>query len=89
MSRKRWAGSTLRASYASFYRPGGILDQIVDRLGVDRDAAVKKIVEDRYLPFGIGQPEDVAHAEVFLASPLAKFISGANIDLAGTLLGAL
>jgi len=31
----------------------------------------------------IGQPEDVAHAVVFFASPLAKFITGANLDIGG------
>jgi len=72
-----------------FTRPGGIVDQIAEKFNVDKEGAVKKFLEDRYLPFGIGQPEDVAHAVVFLASPLAKFISGANLDLGGTLRGNL
>jgi NAD(P)-dependent dehydrogenase (short-subunit alcohol dehydrogenase family) len=66
-------------------RPGGIVDQLVAHYGVDRDAAVKRFLEDRYLPLGIGQPEDVAHAIVFLASPLAKMITGATLDIGGTL----
>ena len=53
----------------------------------DRDEAVKRFLEDRYLPLGIGQPEDVANAVVFLASPLAKFITGASLDIGGTLRG--
>ena len=57
-------------------RPGGIVDQLVAHYGVDKDAAVKRFLEERYMPLGIGQPEDVAHAVVFLASPLAKFITG-------------
>ena len=68
-------------------RPGGIVDQLVETYGVDKDAAVKRFLEERYMPLGIGQPEDVAHAVVFLASPLAKFITGASLDIGGTLRG--
>lgn len=70
-------------------RPGGIADQLAQQYGVDRDAAVKRFLEDRYMPLGIGQPDDVAHAVVFLASPLARFITGANLDLGGTLRGLI
>jgi NAD(P)-dependent dehydrogenase (short-subunit alcohol dehydrogenase family) len=41
------------------------------------------------MPLGIGQPEDVVHAVVFLASRLAKFITGANLDIGGTLRGLI
>jgi NAD(P)-dependent dehydrogenase (short-subunit alcohol dehydrogenase family) len=41
------------------------------------------------MPLGIGQPEDVAHSVVFLGSPLAKFITGANLDVGGTLRGLI
>jgi NAD(P)-dependent dehydrogenase (short-subunit alcohol dehydrogenase family) len=69
-------------------RPGGIVDQLKTLYGVaDQDTAVKRFLEDRYLPLGIGQAEDVAHAIVFLASPLAKFITGAALDIGGTLRG--
>jgi NAD(P)-dependent dehydrogenase (short-subunit alcohol dehydrogenase family) len=68
-------------------RPGGILDQITAHYGLDPDAAVKRFLEDRQMPMGIGQPEDVAHAIVFLASPLAKFITGAGLDIGGTIRG--
>ena len=71
-------------------RPGGIVDQLITHYGVaDREAAVKRFLEDRYLPLGIGQPEDVANAIVFLASPLAKFITGATLDIGGTLRGLI
>ncbi len=70
-------------------RPGGIVDQLVASYGVDRDAALKQFLEDRYMPLGIGQPEDVANAVVFLASPLAKFITGASLDIGGTLRGLI
>lgn len=68
-------------------RPGGIVDQLVAHYGVDKDAALKRFLEERSMPLGIGQPEDVAHAAVFLVSPLAKFITGANLDVGGTLRG--
>jgi NAD(P)-dependent dehydrogenase (short-subunit alcohol dehydrogenase family) len=71
-------------------RPGGIVDQLVEKYGAgDRDAAVKRFLEDRYLPLGIGQAEDVANAVVFLASPLAKFITGAALDIGGALRGLI
>jgi NAD(P)-dependent dehydrogenase (short-subunit alcohol dehydrogenase family) len=70
-------------------RTGGIVDQLVAHYGVDRDAALKRFLEDRQLPLGIGQPEDVAHAVVFLASPLANYITGASLDIGGTLRGLI
>lgn len=71
-------------------RPGGIVDQLVTHYGVaDKDAALKRFLEDRYLPLGIGQPVDVANAIVFLASPLAKFITGSTLDIGGTLRGLI
>ena len=66
-------------------RPGGIVDQLVAHYGVDKDEAVKRFLADRQMPMGIGDPEDVAHAVVFLASPRAKFITGAGIDIGGTI----
>jgi len=68
-------------------RDGGIIDQLMQHYGLDRDASVKKFLEDRQMPMGIGNPEDVAHAVVFLASPLAKFITGASLDIGGTIRG--
>jgi NAD(P)-dependent dehydrogenase (short-subunit alcohol dehydrogenase family) len=68
-------------------REGGIVDQLTQHYGLDRDASVKKFLEDRQMPMGIGHPEDVAHAVVFLASPLARFITGAGLDIGGTVRG--
>ena len=39
-------------------RPGGIVDQLIAHYGVDRDAAVKRFLEDRQMPMGIGNPAD-------------------------------
>ena len=47
-------------------RPGGIVDQLVASYGMDKDAALEQFLKDRYMPLGIGQPEDVANAVVFL-----------------------
>ncbi|MCU1324971.1 MAG: hypothetical protein JWN34_341 [Bryobacterales bacterium] len=71
-------------------RPGGLADQLVASYGVaDREAAVGRFLEDRYLPLGIGEAADVANAIVFLASPLARFITGAALDLGGTQRGLI
>jgi NAD(P)-dependent dehydrogenase (short-subunit alcohol dehydrogenase family) len=68
-------------------REGGLVDQLMAHYKLDRDAAVKRFLEERQMPMGIGEPEDVAHAVVFLASPLAKFITGAGLDIGGTIRG--
>jgi NAD(P)-dependent dehydrogenase (short-subunit alcohol dehydrogenase family) len=68
-------------------REGGLVDQLMAHYKLDREAAVKKFLEERQMPMGIGNPEDVAHAVVFLASPLAKFITGASLDIGGTIRG--
>ncbi|HZP06271.1 MAG TPA: SDR family oxidoreductase [Terracidiphilus sp.] len=69
-------------------RPGGIVDQLMAAYGVDdKEKAVEHFLAERYMPLGIGEPIDVAHAVVFLASPVAKFITGSCLDLGGTLRG--
>jgi len=70
-------------------RPGGLVDQLVATYGVDKDQAVEQFLKERYMPLGIGKPEDVAHAVAFLASPLAKFITGSSLDIGGTLRGLI
>jgi NAD(P)-dependent dehydrogenase (short-subunit alcohol dehydrogenase family) len=70
-------------------RPGGIVDQLMAHYGLDREASVKRFLEDRQMPMGIGNPEDVAHAVVFLASPVSKFITGAGLDIGGTIRGLI
>jgi NAD(P)-dependent dehydrogenase (short-subunit alcohol dehydrogenase family) len=70
-------------------RPGGLVDQLTAHYGTNKEDAVKRFLEERYMPLGIGQPEDVANSVVFLASPLAKFITGASLDIGGTLRGLI
>ena len=66
-------------------RPGGVADTLAAQYGVDRDAAVARFLKDRYLPLGMGQPDDVAQTVLFLASPASSYVTGVNIDLGGTL----
>jgi NAD(P)-dependent dehydrogenase (short-subunit alcohol dehydrogenase family) len=70
-------------------RPGGIVDQLTQHYGLDREASVQRFLEDRQMPMGIGHPEDVAHAVLFLASPRARFITGAALDIGGTIRGLI
>jgi NAD(P)-dependent dehydrogenase (short-subunit alcohol dehydrogenase family) len=70
-------------------RPGGIVDQLVQLYGLEREESVARFLHDRQMPMGIGHPEDVAHAVVFLASPLARFITGASLDIGGTIRGLI
>ena len=70
-------------------RPGGIVDQLVAAYGVGKEEALERFLAERYMPMGIGEPMDVAQAVVFLASPLAKFITGSSIDIGGTLRGLI
>jgi NAD(P)-dependent dehydrogenase (short-subunit alcohol dehydrogenase family) len=70
-------------------RPGGIVDQITAHYGLDEEASLERFLRDRQMPMGIGHAEDVAHAAVFLASPRAKFISGAGLDIGGTIRGLI
>jgi NAD(P)-dependent dehydrogenase (short-subunit alcohol dehydrogenase family) len=68
-------------------RQGGILDQLVAAYGVGKEEALERFLAERQMPLGIGEPMDVAHAVLFLASPVSKFITGASIELGGTIRG--
>jgi NAD(P)-dependent dehydrogenase (short-subunit alcohol dehydrogenase family) len=70
-------------------RPGGVVDQLAVQYGLDRDAALAKHLEDRYLPLGMGEADDVAQAIVFLASSSAKRSTGLALDVGGTVRGIL
>jgi NAD(P)-dependent dehydrogenase (short-subunit alcohol dehydrogenase family) len=48
------------------------------------DAWAQELARSRRIPLGrIGRPEEAAQALVFLASPLAAFITGATLDVSG------
>jgi len=64
-------------------RPGGVADGLSEAFGLPQDEAVKKFVDERHLPLGIGKPEDVANLVAFLASPRAVFITAAAVSIDG------
>ena len=68
-------------------RPGGIADKLAELYGTDRDAAVEHYLKDRQLTLGLAEPDDVASMVAYLASPLARRISGSAFDVGGTVHG--
>ncbi|CAM2175505.1 SDR family NAD(P)-dependent oxidoreductase [Burkholderia orbicola] len=66
---------------ANCVSPGLIATPIVDRI-LKNDELRKSITDLQILP-ELGQPEDVAHAALFLASDEAKWITGANLPVDG------
>jgi len=68
-------------------RPGGVADKMAEAYGTDRDTAIQRYLQDRHLPLGIGQPDDVATLVAYLVSPAAKFLTGSAYDVGGTLRG--
>ena len=68
-------------------RPGGIADKLAELYRTDRDAAVERYLKDRQLTLGLAEPDDVATMVAYLASPLARRISGSSFDVGGTVHG--
>ncbi len=64
--------------------PAFVDTPILDGLarGPDREAALKKL--GRQIPLGgVGQPEDVAYAVLYLASDESQFVTGSEIRIDG------
>lgn len=71
--------------YTSMWdRPGGFLDSQARKFGVPREKAIQAFVNDSGLPVGrLGNADDVAPVILFLASPAASFITGAEYTVNG------
>lgn len=70
-------------------RPGGLVDQLAEQYGTDRDGAVRRYLADRHLPMNIATPEAVASLVAYLLSPVSAFINGSAYDVGGTIRGLL
>ncbi|WP_454698366.1 SDR family NAD(P)-dependent oxidoreductase [Arthrobacter humicola] len=65
-------------------RPGGFLDSQALKFEVPREDAVQAFVDQSGLPVGrLGTADDVAPVILFLASPAASFITGAEYTVNG------
>lgn len=75
---KQWTPSGVRVNTIT---PGPI---VVEKHRERREATESTELIDRIIPVGrYGQPEEIAHAVVFLASDKASFISGENLVIDG------
>jgi NAD(P)-dependent dehydrogenase (short-subunit alcohol dehydrogenase family) len=65
--------------------PGGFADQLAERFGLDREAAIDHFVRDiRGLATGRpGTPEDVARVIAYLASPVSAQVTGSEWSVDG------
>jgi len=70
-------------------RPGGVMDRLATAYDTDREAALALYLIDRQMALGIAEPNDVASLVAYLASPLARRISGSAFDVGGSIRGLL
>ena len=61
---------------------GGLLDQMADQLGVDRDEALK--AQRAKVPLGrLGEEDEIAAVVAFLCSERASFVTGSAWSVDG------
>ena len=49
-----------------------------------RDAWLAELAKSKHIPLGrLGKPQEVARAIVFLASPVAAYVTGAALEISG------
>lgn len=64
--------------------PGGFAEAMEDVYGVQGPAVIDAFVEDRGIPVGrMGQPDEIARAVAYLASPVAAFVTGIAFGIDG------
>jgi NAD(P)-dependent dehydrogenase (short-subunit alcohol dehydrogenase family) len=70
---------------AQWEKPGGFADQLAHQFGMGREAALEHFVKNvRQLPTQrMGMPEDVAAVILFLASDVARQVTGAEYTVNG------
>lgn len=65
-------------------KPGGFAETLGTLFGLPPEQAVDKFIGERHLPLGrIGEPADVAAVTLFLASPLAKYVTSSSYNVDG------
>lgn len=62
--------------------PGAILTPINENLPHMTDPEKRKLLEEKHL-FGLGSPEDVAYACIYLLSDASKWVTGQNLIVDG------
>jgi NAD(P)-dependent dehydrogenase (short-subunit alcohol dehydrogenase family) len=65
-------------------KPGGFAETLGNLFELPPEQAVEKFISERHLPLArIGEPADVAAVTLFLASPLAKYVTSSSYNVDG------
>jgi NAD(P)-dependent dehydrogenase (short-subunit alcohol dehydrogenase family) len=65
-------------------KPGGFADTLGALFGLPPEQAVDKFISERHLPLArVGEPADVAAVTLFLASPLARYVTSSSYNVDG------